>query len=96
MKPDDKEKYQVVVAVNLPDLWGSQIIVFKGDAHFKNFFYRNDDDQKWFRLSDDRNIQREWGLHVTNELQTSRFKEVISDEDGCHYEGEIWFIGELK
>ncbi|MGG3449368.1 DUF3916 domain-containing protein [Domibacillus aminovorans] len=38
MKPNDKEKYRVVVAVDLPDLWGTQIIVFKGDSYFKNFF----------------------------------------------------------
>ncbi len=95
-KPDDKEKYRVVVAVELPDLWGSQIIVFKGDFYFKNFFDRNDEYQKWLLLTDDRDIQSEWGLTVTSDGQISGFKEVIADEDGYHYEGEIWFIGELK
>lgn len=95
LKPNEKEQYRVAAAVNLADLWGSQIIVFKGDAHFKDFFDRNDEYQKWLPLSDDRNIQTEWGLSVPNYLQISGFKEVITDEDGYHYEGEMWFIGEL-
>ena len=96
LKPNDKEKYRVVVAIDLPDLWGSQIIVFKDDSHFKYFFNRNDEYQKWLQLSDDRNIQTEEGLSVPNDLQISGFKEVITDEAGYYCEGEIWFIGELK
>ncbi len=96
LKPDDKEKYRVVVAVDLADLWGSQIIVFKGDSHFKDFFNRNDEYQKWLNLPDNRNIQTEWRLSIPNDMKKSGFKEVITDEDGYHYEGEIWFIGELK
>ena len=95
LKPHDNEEYRVVVSVDLPNLWGSQIIIFKGDSHFKGFFNRNDEDQKWLHLPENRNIETEWGLAVPNDFQISGFKEVITDEDGCHYEGEIWFIGEL-
>ena len=96
MKPNDKEKYRVVVVVKFPSLWGSQIIIFKGDSHFRNFFNRNDEYQKWRPLSDDRNIQIEWKLSVPNNLQISGFREVIIDEDRYDYEGELWFIGELN
>lgn len=95
LKPNDKENYRVVVAVDVPALWGSQIIVFKGDSHFKDFFNRKDEYQKWLHLSGDRNIQTEWGLSVPPDLQILGFKEVITDEDGYQYGGEIWFIGEL-
>ncbi|MFB5284689.1 DUF3916 domain-containing protein [Peribacillus sp. Hz7] len=96
MKPNDKENYRVVVAIDLLDLWDSQIIVFKGDSHFKNFFNRNDEYQKWLHLSDERSIRIEWGLTVPNDMKILGFKELIIDEDGYSYEGEIWFIGELK
>jgi len=96
MKPNYKEKYRVVVAIDLPNLWNSQIIVFKGDSYFKNFFTRNDEYQKWLHLSEEGNIQIEWGITVPNDMQISGFKELITDEDGYRYEGEIWFIGELK
>lgn len=96
MKPNDEEKYRVVVAVGLPSLWSSQIIVFQGDAHFENFFNRNDEYQKWIRLADDRSIQREWGLSIANDLQIVGYKEIITEEELPDYEGEIWFIGELN
>ncbi len=96
LKPFDGEIYRVVVAVDATELWGSQIIVFKGDSYFKYFFNRHDDDQRWLPLSDVRNIQREWGLSVLKGRQTMGFKEIIADEDGISYEGERWFIGELK
>jgi hypothetical protein len=95
LKPNDREKYRVVVALDSHDLWGSQIIVFKGDSYYKDFFKRNDKYQKWQHLSDD-NILTKWGLSVPNDLHVSGFTEVITDEDGYHYEGEIWFIGEMK
>lgn len=96
MKPNDKENYRVVVAVDPPSLWGSQIIVFKGDPHYNDFFNRDDEYQQWLHLPSDRNIQAEWGLSVPSDLQISGFREVIADEDGYCYEGEIWFIGELN
>lgn len=34
LKPNDKEKYRVVVLVNLSSLWDSEIIVFKGNTYF--------------------------------------------------------------
>ncbi|WP_229720312.1 DUF3916 domain-containing protein [Oceanobacillus neutriphilus] len=43
---------------------GSQIIVFKGDSHFKGFFSRNDEVQKCLPLSSNRNIQTEWRLTI--------------------------------
>jgi len=68
MKPNDRKKYRVVVAISLPELWGSQLIIFKGEAYFKNFFNRNNDYQKWLHLSDGRDIQKEWGLLVPNDM----------------------------
>lgn len=95
IKPDNKEKYRVVAAINLPDLWNSQLIVFKGDEYFEGFFDRNSAYQKWIPLSDYRDIQAEWGLTVREGLNICGFEEVIDDEDG-YYESEIWFVGELE
>ena len=95
LKPKDQEQYRVVVAIDFPRVSDSQIIVFKGDTHFKDFFNRNDDDQKWLPLANKRNILLEWGLSVPEDLYTLGFKEIIKEEDGYHYEGELWFIGEL-
>jgi hypothetical protein len=45
---------------------------------------------------DARNIGTEWGLFVPEDMHLAGFKEEIIDEDNYTYEGEIWFIGELK
>lgn len=95
LKQKNKELYRVVVAINFPLVWDSQIIVFKGDAHFKDFFNRNDESQKWFPLADTQNIFLEWGLSVPEDLVMAGFKEIITEEDGYYYECEIRFIGEL-
>lgn len=92
--PADNEKYRVAISITSPNLWNSQLIIFKGMTHFDNFFNRNSIDQKWLHLEETRSIQEEWGLAVPAGLQTLGFKEVIVDEEYYH-EGEIWFIGEV-
>ncbi|MDQ0229889.1 DUF3916 domain-containing protein [Metabacillus malikii] len=95
LKPNDEEKYRIVVTITFPNLWSSQIIVFKGDSHFNGFFYRNTDDQRWLQLSENRDIRFECKLSVPNDWQIYGFTELITEEDGSYYEGERWFIGEL-
>ncbi|MFY0331316.1 MULTISPECIES: DUF3916 domain-containing protein [Bacillus] len=95
LKQNDGEIYRVVVAVDLPELWHSQIIVFKGNSYVKNFFNRQDEHQTWLPLSDQRNIQKEWDLSVPQNMRSIGFKEVITDDDEVSYEGERWFMGEL-
>lgn len=94
IKSETLERTRVVVAVDLPSLWNSQIIVFSGETHFKGFFHRNDDSQRWITLPKGRSIVREWKLTVPKNLKVIGFREEITDED-FHYVGEIWFIGEL-
>ncbi|WP_249670362.1 DUF3916 domain-containing protein [Bacillus altitudinis] len=94
LKPNVGEINRVVVAVDLPELWHSQIIVFKGNSYVKNFFNRQDEYQTWLPLSDQRNIQKEWDLSVPQNMRTIGFKEVITDDDEVSYEGERWFIGD--
>ncbi|WP_374722902.1 DUF3916 domain-containing protein [Peribacillus tepidiphilus] len=95
IKPPTLEKLRVVIAIDLPDLWNSQIIVFSGDSHFKGFFERNDDYQKWIPLSMERNIVSEWDLLVHKGMDILGVREEITDEGGEKFESEIWFVGEL-
>lgn len=94
IKPNDGENYQVVVGINLPGLWYSQIIVFKGDSYFKDFFHRNNETQKRIPISHTKNIQTKWQLTVPDGMQVLGYKELITDDE-YNYEGEFWFIGEL-
>jgi len=38
IKPYSNERFRILAAIYLSDLWNSQIIVFSGDRHFKGFF----------------------------------------------------------
>lgn len=73
LKPDDGRQYRVVAAVSIPDFWRSEILVFRGNGYFDDFFNRNNDYIKWLPLSDKRNIQTEWGLSVSEGLLISGY-----------------------
>lgn len=95
MKPNDTNTYRVVVLISRESLWSSQIIVFKNDDYFHNFFNRNSEFEKWILLSNEIDFWETWGISICHTLQTLHFQEIIHDENEC-YEKEIWFIGELS
>ncbi|MBK3493966.1 DUF3916 domain-containing protein [Viridibacillus sp. YIM B01967] len=95
IKPESDEKLRVVAAIDWPRLSDSQIIVFKDEEYYSRFFNRNDEDQKWTLLSNERDLQREMGISISTKLHIIGYNELISDED-YHQEGEIWFIGEVR
>lgn len=95
IKPHNSDKYRVVVYISFQALFDSQIIVFAGDSHFKGFFNRNDEFQKWIPLSEERNFESDWRINIPNDMNVLGLKEEITD-DGEIFKRDIWFIGELK
>lgn len=95
MKPSDTHTYRVVVLISINNLWDSQIIIFKNEDYFHNFFNRNSEFQKWILLSNEIDFWETWKISVYHSFQTLRFQEIIYDLDEC-YEKEILFIGELN
>ncbi len=94
IKPNDTNTYRVVTLISIEHLWNSQIIVFKNDDYFRNFFNRNGEYQKWIPLSNEPDYWESSGISICNTVQTLHFQDTIHDDDECHEE-EIWFIGEL-
>lgn len=94
IKPIEEEKYRVMVAIHLPDLWRSEMIVFKGESYYQKFFNRNNE-QTWIPLPKTRSIEKEWELSVPTDMSIVGYREEITDED-YHYKGEIWFIGDTN
>lgn len=54
IKPSDTHTYRVVTLISIENLWESQIIVFKNDDYFHNFFNRNNEFQRWISLSNEK------------------------------------------
>ncbi|WP_318582456.1 DUF3916 domain-containing protein [Bacillus paranthracis] len=95
IKPNDTHTYRVVTIISIENLWRSQIIVFKNDDYFQNFFNRNNEFQTWIPLSNEINFWETWGISIRPTAQLLHFQEVIYDEDAIDKK-EIWFIGELS
>lgn len=95
IKPSDTHTYRVVTLISIENLWESQIIVFKNDDYFHNFFNRNNEFQKWISLSNKIDFWKTWGISICPTAQILHFQEVIYDEDAIDKK-EIWFIGELS
>lgn len=88
-------KSRVVVAICLPELWRSQIIVFFGSDYYDSFFNRDSEEQKWTPLPDNRRLAREWNLRVPHGFSQRGYKEELRDTD-FNFDGEIWFMGQLN
>ncbi len=95
IKLSDTHTYRVVVLISIESLWDSQIIVFKNEGYFHNFFKRNYEFQKWIPLSNESDFWKTWGISICPSFQTLHFQEIIYNEDTID-EKEIWFVGELS
>jgi len=81
----------VVVAVNLPGLPNSQIIVFFRGSE-ANFWNRNTSEQKWTPKAG--RLSSSWHLNIPSGFVERGYDEEWRDE-GEIYRSQIWFFGEL-
>ena len=89
-----EEEIRVVAAINLPELWASQIIVFFGSSHFDKFFERDGEEQKW-SLIENRSLIKEWQFQLPSGFQERVYNEMTSDNEAVS-KSRIWFIGDLN
>jgi hypothetical protein len=90
MQPDAR----VLALITLPDLFGSELLVFYDTATYLDFIDRAGPLQTWTRLPAERHLLREHQLpdreHVIG------FAEQINDVDDDYiHTGEIWIIGDV-
>ncbi len=75
IKPSDTHTYRVVALISIENLWRSQIIVFKNDDYFHNFFNRNNEFQKWILLSNEIDFWETWEFQFVLLLKCCAFKK---------------------
>jgi hypothetical protein len=92
--PRNEMPTRIVVAVSLPKLASSQIIVFFGSEYFKSFFTRDRPGQVWTPLEEKRSLAREWEIQIPPGFIERGIRQEITETD-FRYDGEIWFIGQL-
>ncbi|WP_161567350.1 DUF3916 domain-containing protein [Exiguobacterium sp. SH4S7] len=89
MRLREEERYRVVVLLDLPTLWQSELLVIESDVRLKAFMERDSPEQTWTRLPNDHVfLQR---LDLSADVEVHRFHERIQDEDDI-YTGEVWLL----
>ncbi|WP_214792085.1 MULTISPECIES: DUF3916 domain-containing protein [unclassified Exiguobacterium] len=85
----EEERFRVVVLIDLPSLWQSELLVFENDARLKAFMERNTSEQTWTPLSKDYILLQR--LNLPEDVDVHRFHELIQDEDYMR-SGEVWLL----
>lgn len=87
-KPNDGECYHVVVAFLLPAFDESQLMVFRGDSYYKEFFgYFN---AEKYSVCSNKGLEELIGVSSTKHRIVGRQMADSSDRNGA-----TWFIGEV-
>ncbi|MCR5100684.1 MAG: DUF3916 domain-containing protein [Butyrivibrio sp.] len=92
-KPEKWQFCKVVCLLCIPDLLGSQIIIFYDQEYYDTFWNRHDSYQDWSRISDGCSLMKE--RNIETELKEYGFKETLTDEDYTVH-NDLWFYGEVK
>ncbi|KAB2864007.1 MAG: DUF3916 domain-containing protein [Exiguobacterium chiriqhucha] len=85
----EEERFRVVVLIDLPSLWQSELLVFESDARLKAFMDRDNSEQVWTRLPNDHVFRQR--LNLSADIEVHRFHELIQDEDYMR-SGEVWLL----
>ncbi|MGG2014008.1 DUF3916 domain-containing protein [Bacillus sp. S10(2024)] len=97
LKTVNEKEYRIYFGVSFPNLHTSNIlIVFSKqgiERFFEGFLGRYMDGPQWVSLPQERDIGKEFGLHIPKELQVKGYTEIFTHPD--YNDKEIWFIGEL-
>lgn len=90
-KPKDIPFCKITALFTVPELWGSEIIVFFDKEYYDSFFLRNDEYQTWLPIKH-RSFLKEHNL--LNSYKEIGFTQIIKDE-GTRFENELWFYGDI-
>ncbi|MCI0767134.1 DUF3916 domain-containing protein [Bacillus sp. TL12] len=98
LKTTAEKEYRIYFCVSFPSLQTSNILIVYSKQDIERFFEvflgSPIDEPQWISLSQERNIEKEFGLHIPKELQVKGYTEIFTDP---HYnDKEMWFIGELE
>lgn len=85
VRPD--KSYQIVVLLDMPTFWASEIIVFQSDAAYRAFFLNQD----WIHNSIEREEYELLLGQLPGDMKLKRYVSSVCDEDG-QFESEIWLL----
>lgn len=84
------ERMRVVVLLDFPTLWNSELLVFEDEEGLQTFMRRDSSHQKWIPISHEKTFLNKWDIRSDRDIRVYGFEEWIFDEEG---EGrEVWML----
>lgn len=85
LRPDETNR--IVVLLDVPTLWSSEIIVFETDEAYRDFFLNQD----WTLGSMEREEHEILMQSLPSDIKLNRYVSSLCDDDG-YFENEIWLL----
>jgi uncharacterized UPF0160 family protein len=83
------ERMRVVVLLDLPTLWNSELLVFQDEEVLQSFMRRDSSHQKWIPIPHEKTSLNKWVIRSDLDIRVYGFKEWLFEED----EGrELWML----
>ncbi|MCT4798181.1 DUF3916 domain-containing protein [Exiguobacterium profundum] len=84
------ERMRVVVLLDFPTLWNSELLIFEDEEGLQTFMRRDSSHQKWIPILHEKTFLNKWVIRSDRDIRVYGFEEWIFDEEG---EGrEVWML----
>ncbi|WP_214775266.1 DUF3916 domain-containing protein [Exiguobacterium sp. s37] len=84
------ERMRVVVLLDFPTLWNSELLIFEDEEGLQTFMRRDSSHQKWIPIPHEKTFLNKWVIRSDRDIRVYGFEEWIFDEEG---EGrEVWML----
>ena len=75
------ERMRVVVLLDLPTLWNSELLVFQDEEVLQTFMRRDSSHQKWIPIPHEKMSLNKWVIRSDRDIRVYGFKEWLFEED---------------
>ena len=84
------ERMRVVVLIDLPTLWNSELLVFQDEEGLQTFIRRDSSYQKWIPIPHEETFLNKWVIRSDRDIHVYGFMEWLFEEED---EGrELWML----
>ena len=83
------ERMRVVVLIDLPTLWNSELLVFQDEEVLQTFMRRDSSHQKWIPIPHEKMSLNKWVIRSDRDIRVYGFEELLFDEED---EGREWWM----
>ena len=83
------ERMRVVVLLDFPTLWNSELLVFQDEEELQTFVRRDSSHQKWIPIPHEKTFINQWDIRSDQDIRVYGFEEWVFDEED---DGREWWM----